>query len=211
MEGPQLALFLHQVEETRGVKQVNGRKGAADLCHWGRQRQRRPRSREVSFWYLANAPGRRLLRDTEEERRALTRLGAGLRRCGLLGRLVFLVSGVDLPVEPDSLPLHVVGKEPPATERQVARLVVERPELQRLYAGWLASLHPAAWREVEAMARAADKKVELDLRPAIEYIGLAKVIEQVGADRFLADISPARRREILRRLQEAAERGGRHR
>jgi hypothetical protein len=36
--------------------------------------------------------------------------------------VVFLVSSIDLPVEADSLPLHVVGREPLATERQVARL-----------------------------------------------------------------------------------------
>ena len=35
----------------------------------------------------------------------------------MLGRLVFLVSSIDLPVEADSLPLHVVSLEPLATER----------------------------------------------------------------------------------------------
>ena len=79
-----------------------------------------------------------------------------------------------------------------------------------------------------AVARAAGKKVKLDLRPAIEYLGLHKVIEQVGIDRvveqvgsgrfteqvgekavvkwlglegFLANLSPAERRELKRRLQ----------
>jgi hypothetical protein len=130
-----------------------------------------------------------------------------------------LVSSIDLPVEADSLPLHVVGKEPLATERQVARLVLDRPELQRLYSGWLATLHPAAWREMEAMARATGKKPLFDIRPAIESLGLATVIEQVGidrvieelgdreivkrigVDRLLASLSAAERRELKRRLQ----------
>ena len=140
-------------------------------------------------------------------------------RFTLLERLVFLVSSIDLPVEADSLPLHVVGIEPLATERQVARLVLEQPDLQHLYGGWIASLHPNAWKEIEAMTRTARKKLEIDLRPAIEYLGLDHVIEQVGIDRvieqigkkevvkriglddFLANLSPAERRELKRRLQ----------
>jgi hypothetical protein len=43
------------------------------------------------------------------------------------------------------VPLHLVGREPLDTERQVARLVLEQPELQPRYARWMASLHPAAW------------------------------------------------------------------
>jgi hypothetical protein len=75
-----------------------------------------------------------------------------------------------------------------ATERQVARLVLDEPSLQRLYGGWLASLHPAAWREVEAMARAMGKRLKFDIRPAIESLGLDEVIEQVGIDRVIEQV-----------------------
>jgi hypothetical protein len=130
-----------------------------------------------------------------------------------------LVSAIDLPVEEESLPLHVIGKEPPATERAVARLVVERPELQTRYGGWLATLHPAAWEEVEITARAAGRAPMIDLRPVIEKLGLAEVIRQAGVERviehipkkelvkqtgiddLLAHLSPAERRELKRRLQ----------
>ncbi len=81
--------------------------------------------------------------------------------------------------------MHIVGQEPPATERQVARLALERPDLQRLYGGWLASLHPAAWREIEDMARTMGKRLEFDIRPAIESLGLDRVIEPVGLDRLV--------------------------
>jgi hypothetical protein len=40
--------------------------------------------------------------------------------------------------------------------------------LGRRFLGWVASLHPAAWREVETMARATGKTLQIDLRPAIE-------------------------------------------
>jgi hypothetical protein len=78
------------------------------------------------------------------------------------------------------------------------------------------------------MARAARKGLTIDIRPAIEMLGLDKVIDQVGIDRvieqagidrviaqigdkqvikrigidrWLANLSPAERREVKRRLQ----------
>jgi hypothetical protein len=158
--------------------------------HAGRaaERTRRLPAAEISFWYLANRLGQRFLHEVERKLGALQALGPGLWRCQLLGRLLFWVSGIDLPVEPDSLPLHLVGQEPLATERRVAQLVLEHRELQERYGGWLASLHPTAWREVEAMAQAIGKKVKLDLRPAINYLGLDKVIDQVGLDRVIAEV-----------------------
>lgn len=95
-----------------------------------RQRQRRLGPDEVSLWYLANHPGQRFLRIAERKLGPLDVLGTGLWRCRLLERLIFLASSIDLPVEADSLPLHVVGQEPLATERQVARLVLEQRRLQ---------------------------------------------------------------------------------
>jgi len=120
------------------------------------------------------------------------------------------VSSIDLPVEADSLPLHIVGHEPAATERAVAELVVEQASLQELYGGWMAYLHPVAWKEVEDMARATGKRLKFDSRPAVEALGLDRIIEQVGEkevikriglDRWLANLSPAERRELKRRLK----------
>jgi hypothetical protein len=201
---------------------------------------------EVSFWYLANHLGRRFLRDAERKLGGLEALGAGLWRSRLLGRLVFLVSSIDLPVEEDSLPLHIVGKEPLDTERAVAQFVAEQPLLQQLYGGWVASLHSKAWKEIEAMVRRTGKGLNIDLEAAIDAMGLDRIIEQVGIDRvieqvgidrvieqvgidqlieqvgidsliqhlgkkevirrigvddFLANLSPAERRELKRRLQ----------
>jgi hypothetical protein len=124
-----------------------------------------------------------------------------------------------LPVEEDSLPLHVVGIEPATVERQVAKLVVEQPELLARYGGFLAGLHSKVWKEFEAMARTAKRELKFDLRPAIESLGLRTVLEQVGVDRviealgkkevirrigvddILANLSPAERQALKRRLQ----------
>jgi hypothetical protein len=81
--------------------------------------------------------------------------------------------------------------------------------------------------EVEAMARASKKGLTIDFRPAIETLGLDYMLDQIGLDRLLehvgadrliefvgekevlkrmgldrllANLSPADRRELKRRL-----------
>jgi hypothetical protein len=99
-----------------------------------------------------------------------------------------LVSSSDLPVDEESLPLHIAGLGKPATEHAMARLLTERPDLQARYGGWVASLHPAAWKEVEAMARATKQRLTFDIRPAIKALGWNEVIAQVGLDRVIEQV-----------------------
>jgi hypothetical protein len=150
--------------------------------------QRSPPAAEVSFWYLANHLGRRFLHQMEPRTGPLDALGPGLWRCRVLGRMVFWVSGIDLPVEADSLPLHIVGREPPATERAVAQLLLDRPDLQQRYGGFAASLHPSAWKEIEAMARTLGKPLKFDILPAVESLGLEEVIKQIGLVRLVEQV-----------------------
>ncbi len=81
-----------------------------------------------------------------------------------------------------------MGRESRETERQVARLIVEQPELQQLYGGWMLGLHTEVWKEAEAMARTAGKRMLFDIRQAIEHLGLGQVIEQVGIDRVIEEV-----------------------
>jgi hypothetical protein len=146
----------------------------------------------------------------------------------VLQRLVLLVSTVALPVDEDSLPLHVVGKEPPEKEKAVADLVVAQRALWQQYGSVFATLHPRIWEEVRFMARTAGKKFQFDFRPAIEHLGLNYVIEQVGIkpiideigikrvieqvgtkrvldeiglEALLAHLTPSQRQELKRRLR----------
>jgi hypothetical protein len=155
-------------------------------------------------------------------------LGPGLWRGKVLRHRVWLVSGIDLPVEPDSVPLHLVGKEPLATEREVAQLLAEDEKLQWLYGGWMSVLHPTAWEEVEEMARRTGRGLTIDWRPAIKAGHLKEIVRQAGAkrllqqfdarelvefigeneelrretlDSLLRELSPAERRELKRRLE----------
>jgi hypothetical protein len=162
-----------------------------------RQKQELLAPGEVSFWYLANHLGRRFLPEARRRLGELQPLGEGLWRCEVLERLVFLVSVDTLPVDRDSVPLHLLSQEPPERERAVAQLVAGQADFWRRYSAWLAFLHPAIWEEAQQMARANGIETTLDLRPLIEMVGVEQVIAQVGIDRVLAHMGAA---QILPRL-----------
>jgi hypothetical protein len=103
----------------------------------------------------------------------------------VLGHSIFLVSGSELPVEEASLPLHLIAQESGATEQAVAHLVAGSPELWERYGGWLASLHPARFKEVQGMARQSKGALRLDLTPIVEMMGIGWVIEQLGAKQVI--------------------------
>jgi hypothetical protein len=147
-----------------------------------RERQGQPPlpRNEVSFWYLANHLGQRFLAEAERLLGTLTALGDGLWRCGVLERAVILISRDVLPVERESIPLHLVSREPIERQLTMAREVVTQPGFWERYAPWLAYLHPAIWEEVQRMARASGTEPSMDLRPLIEMVGLKQVIDQVG-------------------------------
>jgi hypothetical protein len=183
---------------------------------------------EVSFWLLANRIGKRFLREAEWKLTNLQSCGEGVWRGWALRKPVFLVSSVDLPVDYDSLPLHIVGKEPAEKELAVVRFVLAQPALWKTFGGPLASLHSATIKELQAMARTVEKEFKFDMEPLIEYMGMDEVIKQIGLnrvidqigldrvidqigdkafiqrrglDRFLASLTPAQRRELKRKLQ----------
>jgi hypothetical protein len=186
-----------------------------------RERQQQPwlPRAEVAFWYLANHLGQRFLSDAERLLGAPAVLADGLWRLQVLERAVFLVSRDVLPVERESVPLHLVSREPVERELALAREVVAQPGFWALYGPWLAYLHPAIWEEVQRMARASGTEPTLDLRPLIDLVGVKQVIEQVGVKRLVdavgpkrlldeidwsalaAQLTPEERQEFVRRLQ----------
>jgi hypothetical protein len=85
--------------------------------------------------------------------------------------------------------------------------------LLEVYGGCLATLHPDAWKEVEAMAKTKSKQFDFDLDAVVELVervGAARVIEGIGMDRliqenglecFLAQLTHERRRELKELLK----------
>jgi hypothetical protein len=181
------------------------------------------RGAEVSFWYLANHLGRRFLRDAERLLGGLESVSAGLWRWQTLTRPVWLVSNRDVPVDRESVPVHLVSDEPGTQERAVAQLVASQPDWWTIYSPWLATLHPSLWKEVLTMARRRGAAGGLDFSAVIEEIGIkglveqagvkrvieelgpGRVIEELGPEQFLARLSPAQREELRRLLQDTKE------
>jgi hypothetical protein len=166
--------------------------GIARRLNEERVRQGRPPfgPEATAFWYLANRLGRRLLDGWQRLVPDLRPHGPGVWRGVVLGHPLLLVSGRELPVEEASLPLHLVGREPAETELAVARLVAGRADLWERYGGWLASLHPAAYQEVENMAKQTRGPLRLDLTPIVESMGMDWVLQQLGPERVLQHLGP---------------------
>jgi hypothetical protein len=176
-----------------------------------RTRQRRtavPRA-EMSFWYLANHLGRRFLADARALLGELEVLAAGVWRGRLLQRPLLLVSGGDLPVERESLPVHLLGKEPLPNTPGLAQLLGSQPDLWNLFGSWVVTKHPAIWEEMQHMARAKQSPYTIDWHRLVEAMGEEEFGRQVGhllkeipAQKWLAHLTPKERRELLRQLQE---------
>jgi hypothetical protein len=154
------------------------------------ERRRAMPEREVSFWYLANRLSRGFLEEAEGRLGTLEPLAAGVWRGQALTHPCRLVSTVDLPVDEDSLPLHVVGAEPEEKERQVGEFVVAEQERLSAYGGIFATLHPHTWKELQVMAKSRNRRIEFDIRPAVDTLGLEEVIRQIGAQAVIAQLGP---------------------
>jgi hypothetical protein len=181
--------------------------------------QRSTSERDVSFWYIANRLGRNFLQVAARKLGRLEELGEGIWRGEMLEYPCLLVSGSDLPVDEDSLPLHVLGAESLAQQVAVGQFVAETAQRLDNYGFAFATLHPEAWKEVAAMAKTRRGGLTVDLRPIVEMVGLKKiieqlgpkqiieelgpkqVIEQVGVAAFLANLTPAQRRELQSQLK----------
>jgi hypothetical protein len=187
-----------------------------------RTRQRQPplAASEVSFWYLANHLGRRFLREARELLGGIESVSPGVWRSQLVRRSLFLVDGRTVPVDRESVALHLVGEESQEIDRALAQVIVEEPGFWERYGPLLKVLHPSVWKEAIRMARSRGKGPVLDLRPLIEEVGLDKLAEQIevralmetigprkvlkemGAKWFFSQLSAKERQELLKELTE---------
>jgi len=94
----------------------------------------------------------------------------------------------------------------------VGKFLIEAVERLDIYGGMFAALHPAAWKEILAMAKTKRGGPEFDLRPIVETMGLRKVIEKLGKkeviEELFANLTPAKRRELQHLLSAASEAKG---
>ncbi len=156
-----------------------------------RQEQKEPLLKrvEVAWWFLANHLGRRFRAEVEAVVGSpLQQLGEGLWSCPALGRVLYLISRDALPVERESVPLHLVTEEPLERVEALARVLVQQPGFWDLYGGWLAQLNPEIWEELQTMIRKMGAEPNLDLRWLIDQVGLKQVIDQVGLKQVIDQV-----------------------
>ena len=184
-----------------------------------RQKMRPLDPSEVSFWYIANHLGKRFLRDARLRLGGIEEAGPGVWRSQILLRPLFLIDGRNVPVERESVPLHLVGEESPEIDEALANVVVEEPGFWELFAPLLKTLHPNIWKEATNMARSKGKRGGLDLSPLVEEVGLEKylgfvelkdiidtlgakkVVKELGLDRILAGLTVEERAQLKERLK----------
>lgn len=178
------------------------------------QRSRLVAAEDVSFWYLANHLGRRFLHGARQLLGNLDLASPGVWRSQILRHPLFLVDSVSVPVDRESVALHLAGEEVPEIEEALAHVLVEEPGYWELYGSLLGALHPNIFEEANRMATAKRKSRGLDLRPFIKQVGLDKffeviemedmihavgaknVVKAIGVDRIAANLSAEERRKL---------------
>lgn len=195
-----------------------------------RQEQSRIPTAQVSFWYAVKRFGSRFLKLATDLLGPTEPILPGLWRCRILGFVLFLVAGEELPVDRDSIPLHLIGREPPEKELAVARLILTNQSLHQLYGEQL------IYRYLRPEGTQMDDKFTMKLKEAIpifvkqlgweqtleqlgrkeilDAIGLETVIKECGArnivkhiglDQFLTNLSPEERSALKQKLLESPE------
>jgi len=181
-----------------------------------RDKSRRPRlgRSEVSFWYLVNGAGTRFLAGAARLLGPLETVSAGIWRGDVLGRRVYFVSSRDLPVDMDSVPLHVLAKEPREKTAALTRFLSDHASLWKDYTQVLVNLHPEFLEEL-SMARI--KEPTFNPQPFIKLFGkdlvVGKIIDEVGRKEMLDEVlarltdklTATERRELKKRLREESE------
>jgi hypothetical protein len=167
-----------------------------------RQRQRPMNPEDVSFWYLTNHLGRRFLRSAEQRFGHLEQLGEGLWRSHVMERLVYLVSNTAIPVENDTLPVHLLAQDSVENDLAVVRLIAEESRLWEMYASYMASRSPKLWKEILEMAQRKHKGPQFDIRLIVKEIGITTALDQVidalGVEAYLKDME--QRKKLFKKL-----------
>ena len=162
---------------------------------------------EVSFWYIVNHIGQRFLDEARTILGTLEEASPGVWRSQILSRPVFLIDSVGVTVDRESVAIHLVGEESPEIEQELARVIVGEPGYWERFAHFLNSCHPNIYEEVRRMATSTNKSGDLDLRPFVDQLGLAQylapigpgeVLETMGVEQILAELSAEDRKRLAK-------------
>ncbi len=185
---------------------------------------------DVSFWYLANHLGRRFLAEAERLCGTIQSIADGLWRCQVFDHAIFLVSRDTVAVEWESVPLHLLCREPEAAKLQLARVLLTQPQWWAQFGPFVGVFNPDLREELERMAQESGMASLIDwqavfkafpssewFQQAIAAAGLPEAAKQMIAaggspelfkqavaagdlDQMLAKLTPEQRQAIKQRL-----------
>ncbi len=187
--------------------------------NYSKQKRHRTPENEFSIWFLASRIGKTFHSQAARRLGGLNQIDEGIWRSQILDRYLFFVSGVDLPVDHDSVPFHILGVETAKKEEEAASLIANDEMLWEMYSQFLGSLHSSTLKELIAMAKTARNGPKFQIKPLVEFMGMQETITQIGEDQvldhfasdpkrmkkalafFLNRLSNSEREEIRRKLK----------
>jgi hypothetical protein len=92
-----------------------------------------------------------------------------------------------------------LSRQPFQQEVAVGQFVIGAAERLAAYGSTFAALHPAAWKEVETMARTKRQPFKVDLGPVVDLVGLDSVIEQIGEKEIIEHLGE---KKVIQQLGE---------
>ena len=164
-----------------------------------RAKQRRPPlpAGEITFWYIANRLGNRFRAHVERLLGPLEQCGDGVWRGGVMGHPCLFVSTVDLPVDEDSIPLHLLSVEPLEKQREVGKFVIGDPDRFESFGRYFAAFHEQVWKEFGDMANSWEKTFDEGVVRLVKEQGISRIIRKLGTKKVLAEIGT---KEVIEQL-----------
>jgi hypothetical protein len=152
-------------------------------------------NRQVSFWFLAPTLGETFLGHARL-RTHFQYQTDGLWSGRVWGHPVWLLAYRDAAVEEDTIPLHLLDREPGAPV-SLGKVVLKREELLRRFAGWLYALQPGLWKEIRQMASTSKSDSIIDWEAVGEIANLEEVIPHLSPERVIAVLGVQRAIETI--------------
>ena len=152
---------------------------------------------EITFWFVANRLGNRIRAHVEQFMGPLEQCGEGVWRGYVLGHPCLFVSTVDLPVEEDSIPLHLLSIEPLEKQREVGKFVLGESGRLESYGRYFAAFHEKVWKEFGDMASSWDKTFDEGVVRLVNERGISRIIRKLGTKKVLAELGT---KEVIEQL-----------
>jgi hypothetical protein len=174
----------------------------------------------VAGWYLVNHIGRRFRARLRRYLPDVEQVTDGIWQAHIYSHPVLLVSVRELPVERDSMALHVLAGVPEDQRGTITEVLKAEPALWSSYGAWLELKEPQIWQEISQMGTKkklppvdygpliAYMKETNDINRFMEVIGVDQILAAIGEEELLANLPPERREKLRRLLHQESTPAG---